>query len=79
MDLTVCDAGHIPRVCVEDEAVVFGNQGDQMITVDEIADSLNTINYEIVTSISHRVSRVYLRSGPHLTSYEVNRHEASFS
>jgi len=30
------------------------------ITADEIASKINTINYEIVTSIAGRVPRVYL-------------------
>ncbi len=60
MDLTMLDVGHIPEVEIEDEVVVFGHQGSASITADEIAKSTNTINYEVVTGISHRVPRVYL-------------------
>ena len=60
MDLTMLDVGGLDDVKLEDEVVVFGHQGDQAITADELASTLNTINYEIVTSIAARVPRVYL-------------------
>ena len=60
MDLTMLDVGDLNGVEIEDEVVVFGSQGDEAITADEIAAQLNTINYEIVTSITGRVPRVYL-------------------
>jgi len=60
MDLTVLDVGHIPDVRLEDEAVIFGKQGDSAITVDEIATTLKTINYEVVSTITDRVPRLYL-------------------
>ena len=60
MDLTMLDVGALKDVKIEDEVVVFGQQGEQSIAVDQIAASLNTINYEIVTSISARVPRVYV-------------------
>lgn len=60
MDLTMLDVGHIPEIKIEDEVVVFGRQGNESITADEIAKSINTINYEIVTGISDRVPKVYL-------------------
>jgi alanine racemase len=60
MDLTMLDVGSIDNVQVGDEAVIFGRQGSESLTVDEMASSLNTINYEIVTTITARVPRVYL-------------------
>lgn len=59
MDLTMLDVSHVPDVSVGDEVVVFGKQKDEFIHVDEIAQILNTINYEIVTGITARVPRVY--------------------
>ncbi|UCF85707.1 MAG: alanine racemase, partial [Desulfobacteraceae bacterium] len=61
MDLTMLDVGNIPQVNIEDEVVIFGRQGDASITVDEIASTLNTINYEIVTTVTARVPRVHLQ------------------
>jgi alanine racemase len=61
MDLTMLDVGHIDNVQMGDEVVIFGRQGSDSITIDEIASALNTINYEIVSTITARVPRVYLR------------------
>ena len=60
MDFSMLDVGGIDNVRVGDEAVIFGPQGNDSITVDEMASSLNTINYEIVSTITARVPRVYL-------------------
>jgi len=59
MDQTMLDVGHVPDVKLEDEVVIFGKQQDESITVDEVAASLNTINYEIVSSLTARISKVY--------------------
>ena len=60
MDLTMLDVGSLSGVAIEDEVVVFGPQGHEAVTADELASTLNTINYEIVTSITARVPRIYL-------------------
>ncbi len=41
-----------------DEAVIIGGQGGEVITADDLAESLGTINYEITTAISARVPRI---------------------
>jgi alanine racemase len=61
MDLTMLDVGALKDVNIEDEVVAFGQQGNQAVTADELAATLNTINYEIVTSITARVPRVYIK------------------
>lgn len=38
-----------------DEAIIFGDQ----LPIEELADKLGTITYEILTSVSRRVKRVY--------------------
>ncbi|MFH0997425.1 MAG: alanine racemase [Pseudomonadota bacterium] len=60
MDLTLLDVGHIPDVQIGDEVVIFGSQGQECIPVEEMAEVLNTIHYEIVTSLTSRVERVYI-------------------
>jgi alanine racemase len=73
MDLTMLDVGHIPGVAVDDEVVLIGKQNGKQIHVDEIAGILNTINYEIVTSITSRVQRIYTeRSGNDNSSMKVS-------
>jgi alanine racemase len=61
MDLTMLDVGHIPDVKLEDEVVIFGKQGNNSIHVDEIASILNTINYEVVTTVTNRVPRIFVK------------------
>ena len=61
MDMTMLDVGEIPEIVMEEEAVVFGKQGNASISVDEIASTINTINYEVVSTIMERVPRIYLR------------------
>ena len=60
MDQTMLDVGHVPDVQLEDEVVIFGRQQDESITVDEIAATLNTINYEIVSALTARIPKIYL-------------------
>lgn len=63
MDMTMVDVSHIPEVQIDDEVVLFGKQGGDEISIDEIAYKCNTISYEIVVSIGKRVPRIYLRGG----------------
>jgi alanine racemase len=37
----------------------MGRQGREQITVEEIAEKINTISYEVFCSIGKRVPRVY--------------------
>jgi alanine racemase len=60
MDLTMLDVGSVDNVQTGDEVVIFGQQNDERITIDEMASSLKTINYEIVSTVTDRVPRVYL-------------------
>jgi alanine racemase len=61
MDLTLLDVGSIENVQMGDEVVIFGQQGNETLTVDEMASALNTISYEIVSTITARVPRVYIK------------------
>lgn len=60
MDQITVDVTHLPSVSIGEEAVLFGRQGQEEISVDEIANILNTINYEVVCWVSDRVPRVYI-------------------
>ena len=61
MDLTMLDVGKVPDVAIEDEVVVFGQHHTESVTADEMASQLNTINYEIVSTITARVPRIYVK------------------
>lgn len=59
MDQCLCDVTHIPGASIGDEAVIIGQQGNEEISVDEVAEKVGTISYEILCDISARVPRVY--------------------
>ncbi|HYE56111.1 MAG TPA: bifunctional UDP-N-acetylmuramoyl-tripeptide:D-alanyl-D-alanine ligase/alanine racemase [Chitinophagaceae bacterium] len=55
MDMTMIDITGVPDVREGDEVTVFGKE----LPVEQVAAWANTIPYEILTGISHRVKRVY--------------------
>lgn len=57
MDACMADVTDVPGVSVGDRVEIFGEN----IPVDEIAQTLGTIPYEVLTSVSDRVKRVYYR------------------
>lgn len=63
MDQTMIDVTDIPGVKIGDEVVVFGRQGDAVLPVEELAQIIGTINYEVTCAISKRVPRVYKKDG----------------
>ncbi|MDR6225725.1 alanine racemase [Desmospora profundinema] len=46
-----------------DEVVIYGRQNKAEITVDEVAEMLDTINYEVVATLSHRIPRLFIKDG----------------
>ena len=60
MDQTMVDVTNVPGVSVGDEAVLIGRQGDEEITVTELAAHMRAIPYIVTCSISKRVVRRYL-------------------
>jgi alanine racemase len=59
MDQMMVDCGDDP-VSVGDDAVVFGSQGAERVTVEDWALALGTISYEVVCAVSARVPRTYI-------------------
>lgn len=57
MNMFVVNVNHLKGVKVEDEVVLLGKQGKEEITAEEIADKIETINYEITTRINPFVLR----------------------
>lgn len=63
MDQCLADATTVPTARLGDEVVLWGEQGEQRITVEEIAEQIGTINYEVICMISKRVPRIFFRHG----------------
>lgn len=61
MDQTMIDVTDID-VNVGDVATLFGYDGEDKITADELADIYGTIGYEIICGISKRVPRVFIKN-----------------
>jgi alanine racemase len=64
MDQTVLDVGHIPGVSRGDEVIIIGTQGSETLGADELANRIGTINYEIVSALTTRVTRIYTSNPP---------------
>ena len=58
MDQTMIDVTAIPGVRQGDEVVLIGEQGNEQISAEEVAERLGTISYEVVSEILARVPRV---------------------
>ena len=52
------DVTAIPEIKIGDEVIIFGEHP----TVVDLANCLETIPYEVFTSVSNRVKRIYFRS-----------------
>ncbi|MBI2782041.1 MAG: alanine racemase [Chloroflexi bacterium] len=61
MDAVMADVTDVPGppVGVNDEFVLLGIQGEERITAAEVARARGTISWEVVTSLSRRLPRVY--------------------
>ena len=59
MDQIMVDVTDIPNVSTGDIAVLIGKQGNDFIGANELAEWTSTISYEVLLSITSRVSRLY--------------------
>lgn len=62
MDWTILDVTDIPRVKVNDEVVLIGQQNGLSILAEDLARQIGTISYEITCGINRRVIRNYVES-----------------
>ena len=64
MDQCMIDVTNLTQVEIGDEVVLWGRQGEEMITVEEIAQKIRTINYEIVhLPDKKRVPKLFIKDG----------------
>jgi len=63
MDQTMIDVTNLPQVEIGDEVVLWGRQGQEEITAEEIAEKIGTINYEIVhMPDKKRVPKLFIKN-----------------
>ena len=63
MDQFMVDVTDIEGVSVMDDVTLVGNDGENHISVEEVANMAGSFNYEFVCGISKRVPRVYIQNG----------------
>jgi len=68
MDALMVDVTEIPEAKMWDEAVIMGRQGNEEITVHDIAKLKNSVSYEVLTSWRLRLRR---KSVNHLKQDEI--------
>lgn len=59
MDQMLADVSHVPDVNVGAGVVLIGGQGEERITVADVAQWSGTIPWEVLTNITYRVPRLY--------------------
>mgnify|MGYP004603539383 FL=1 len=60
MDQLMVDATHLKNINLGDEVILFGKSGNNKVTVEETAEIMGTINYEVMCGLSRRVPGVYI-------------------
>jgi len=60
MDQIAVDVTDVPNVAPGDTATLIGRDGDETITVQELAQGARTIPYDILVGIGQRVEREYV-------------------
>lgn len=63
MDQLMVDVTEIPDAALNDGVTLIGTDGEETITVEEIARCAGSFHYEMVCGISRRVPRFYYRNG----------------
>jgi alanine racemase len=59
MHMSIIDITNIPEAVLEDEVVIIGKQGQEEISIHEIAQKLQTIPHEIMTRIPENIPKIY--------------------
>ena len=63
MDWTAVEIPDQATAKIGDEVCLIGRQGNEQISIKEVADHCNTITYEVLSGIGPRVQRIYSKSG----------------
>lgn len=60
MDLTMIDVTEVADISEGEEVVLLGRQGGDMITAKELSTRINTVSYEILTSLGNMAKKEYV-------------------
>ena len=59
MDALAVDVTDVPSAGMESEFVLLGSHGEERISAEELARRRNTISWEVLVGMAHRLPRVY--------------------
>ena len=77
MDQFMVDVTGIPETVFGDQVTLIGTDGDETITVEELADLSGRFNYEFVCDLNKRIPRVYYHEGDVVGSLDFFESEQS--
>ena len=63
MDQCMIDVSSVNNISVGDDVILFGKRDNIELPVENLADKMGTINYEILCLIGKRIPRIYLSGG----------------
>lgn len=63
MDQFMVDVSGIPEIRQDDPVTLIGRDGEEEITVEELAESGGGFHYELLCNLGKRIPRVYLSGG----------------
>ena len=64
MNMCMADVTDIPGVVLEDEVVLLGSQGEEVVSAEQLAAWCGTISYEIVSRIHPGLPRIVVGERP---------------
>ncbi|WP_129598204.1 alanine racemase [Anaerophilus nitritogenes] len=62
MDQCMIDVSSIEDIQVGEQVIFIGTDGKNTILADDLANQLDTINYEIVCMLGRRIPRIYIKN-----------------
>lgn len=60
MNMFIVDVTDVSDVNVEDETVLLGSQKNETISAEDMAEKIDTIQYEVLARINPKLSRIYI-------------------
>lgn len=72
MDQFMVDVTHIPEVKSGDKVTLIGRDGEESISVEELAEKAYSFNYEFVCDVGKRIPRVYYYEGKKVGTSETH-------
>jgi len=63
MDQFMVDVSHIEGACFGDRVTLIGRDGNETITIEDLADLSGRFNYEFICDLGKRIPRVFVRNG----------------